>query len=1168
MSLDALQDLVLTVGADLSPVEQQLGELPGIAKQAASDIDSALAGVGTGDAGAGLKALDDAIRGVGESAQHSTPPIHDMDSAIEHAGEEVGGFSEKAMELVGALGLLVTLEKVAEWLKEIATEAVSAYAASEQFTTAMGQLTGSSEQAESMLQQLKTTALQIPVSLQSLESATQRMTAFGVEASKIPSLMQAAANASAATGNSFDTVAQALSRVEISGQVSARQLVQLGVSWKDLAQAMGTSIEEAQERLKKGGQDAEADLTAVVAAINQKFAGAAAAMATTLSGQFQILKNQIEQTLEGLGEAAAPVLKNIMQVVGSEIIPALNDVVHGFTAIAEVISPVVSVPLGQLINAFRDLSSILGSLGTIIKDTSNTLHVFADALGINLDKLKSFWDTLNDVSPLHLMATSLSAAAASFQDLNPALVLAKLNTDRLHSSTQAMIDQAQPHSSGIQQIAQKYNELQAAVDKARMNMEAIRAAQDGTTEAAGRLALATQEYDKAVKALDLGRTEAAHKALADAISQHRATLAQLVTTSHEHDAALAAASATLADAKAKYDAGKISLDQLVMAENQYAEAIKNADPLAKAHAANIAELGTNYDLSQVKVARAKQTVDEAAAALKAATDAGKDASREQAIYAAALGEYIKALDGANTSAKGHGAALAKLTAEYEQHKLAVDRAKEAVKEADAQNDGSAAKAEIARMAHLQLTEAMKQLNEGATAAAKAIKTHAESLDQLNAKAYANVGAMQQAAQNLRVAEAANDGSALATARLVQAQKDYNSAVSAATGATVPHVQSLQQLTMQEDLATAATLRAKDVYEAAKEAFDGTSQKAAVLNKALEQYIKLAKESHTPTQDLTSDVRGLGTALDGVASSAAKAGQAVKSLAESIATPGGLGRNATFGTSVPQSMEALFANFAPYQNPMMSIESTGMTGTSAGENATYWGGIKISEAQVVPGIMTPVTHAATAAISAITQVAEDVRKTATASLYTVSDSADILKKISQGQFTEAIASLMAGGESMQNAFNDVMGAADKMRTAADSVDTAAAGIDAATTSMATAADAMASASGVMAQAAAQTTMAADVIASAGGVMYQAFAPIVAATAPEAPHMSVAALNQYGVNTSLPTGAPGPYVGSGPSGINLTFQFTGTVVGGSAGMRQLTSDVGNAVIDRLRAAGAKF
>ncbi len=90
----------------------------------------------------------------------------------------------------------------------------------------------------------------------------------------------------------------------------------------------------------------------------------------------------------------------------------------------------------------------------------------------------------------------------------------------------------------------------------------------------------------------------------------------------------------------------------------------------------------------------------------------------------------------------------------------------------------------------------------------------------------------------------------------------------------------------------------------------------------------------------------------------------------------------------------------------------------------------------------------------------------------------------------------------------------------------------------------------------------VVAATVGVIAAAMTVLPVAAAVAAPKMSVGSLNQYGVNTGLPTGAAGPYVGSGPQA--PTINFTGTVVGGAAGVREL----GNMLMDQMRRAGMRF
>ena len=145
---------------------------------------------------------------------------------------------------------------------------------------------------------------------------------------QLQDVLTASADAAAATGRSFDTIAQGLDRIAATGMVSTRQMVQFGVSMSDIAAQMGVSVDEAIKLLKKGGQDAQKDVEAVVGAIEEKFGGAAELIAQNLSGQFTNLKNELAFISEDLGTALAPLASDLIAGLKG-IEPTLRGIADG-----------------------------------------------------------------------------------------------------------------------------------------------------------------------------------------------------------------------------------------------------------------------------------------------------------------------------------------------------------------------------------------------------------------------------------------------------------------------------------------------------------------------------------------------------------------------------------------------------------------------------------------------------------------------------------------------------------------------------------------------------------------------------------------------------------------------------------------------------------------------
>lgn len=241
--------------------------------------------------------LDLALKQLEESATAAGVSLKQAGEKSHEAGE---GFGSLVAEGLKIFGVVFTLEKLAEGLKEIVIGSIEAFAEFQRAEIALTAMMGSAEKATETLESLKGLAMSDALSFPSLVQATQRMTAFGIATEDIPGALQAAADAAAATGNAFDAVAGAMERMALSGNAGTRQLVQLGLSTQDLARAMNISAASVKDAFKE--MDPTERVQVIVDAL-QKFSGVAEKEAESISGQWQKLKNVAHFTFEDIGKS-------------------------------------------------------------------------------------------------------------------------------------------------------------------------------------------------------------------------------------------------------------------------------------------------------------------------------------------------------------------------------------------------------------------------------------------------------------------------------------------------------------------------------------------------------------------------------------------------------------------------------------------------------------------------------------------------------------------------------------------------------------------------------------------------------------------------------------------------------------------------------------------------
>jgi hypothetical protein len=368
-SFQAIADASGLAGGDLAIFQSVLEQdaSAGIAlEQSLSDLADSAKSVGDAVAGAAASALEDlqsAAQGAGDAAGAAAGNLDD-------AAVSAGTVSESAHEAESGLqgmaeGFLAVGEALAitEGLKEFIETAVETYGETQNVITSFELLGQSSEEAEANISNLSDMSLTLAVPFGDLEQSARRLTvAFqGVEGIDITDVLTTAADSAALTGKSFDQVTTALQRVEVTGAVTSRQLLQLGITWQQLAQTADSSVAEVQALLKKGGQDATADLQLVMETINAMASGAAAAQAQTILGQITILENQVTLLFDSIGQAIAPVMATIIGAIGEGVQAARSFL----TAFQELPAPIqnVAVVVALAAAALVPLTAAAAALG-------------------------------------------------------------------------------------------------------------------------------------------------------------------------------------------------------------------------------------------------------------------------------------------------------------------------------------------------------------------------------------------------------------------------------------------------------------------------------------------------------------------------------------------------------------------------------------------------------------------------------------------------------------------------------------------------------------------------------------------------------------------------------------------------------------------------------------
>ena len=321
---------------------------------------------GTGDAASGAAGSLDTL---GSSAGDAAGQVEQVGSSAEQAES---GLSAMAEQLAAVGEALV----ITEGLKEFGEEALNAYGTVQSVTIGLTALTGSAQKADDVIEQIKSLAATEPFAFPEIAPTVQKMVALGVSTEQIGTVMQAAADASAATGNQFGQVANMLDRMSLSGTANTRAMATLGISTTDLGNAMGVTAGEATKAFAALDQSQRID---VLAQALSKFAGTAIAEAQGISGQWQIFQNQFEEVMVAVGASLAPVVSDILSF-GKAVLGGIQVAVEAFGELPKPVQDVVVI-MGLLAAAVVPVTGALAAVGLAMSGLSNLLPAVAGLFG-------------------------------------------------------------------------------------------------------------------------------------------------------------------------------------------------------------------------------------------------------------------------------------------------------------------------------------------------------------------------------------------------------------------------------------------------------------------------------------------------------------------------------------------------------------------------------------------------------------------------------------------------------------------------------------------------------------------------------------------------------------------------------------------------------------------
>lgn len=269
----------------------------------------------------------------------------------------------------------------------------------EKYTTALKTLTGSSEKARDVIEQIKKDAQATPFDVSGLTQANQLLISTGLSSAESREVILALGDAIAATGGGNEELSRMavnLQQIKNVGKASAVDIKQFAYAGIDvyglLADYLGITKQEASQMTVTWD-----DLNgALINASKEggKYFGAMEEQSETFNGRLARLKESFQDFTGDLTTAFMPILENIMSKVSDlmdkfkALDPQQQEIITKTLLIAAVLGPVIMI-IGNLITGvslvigvFSTLTGLIGKTTAGIGGLSKVMSILAGPVGI------------------------------------------------------------------------------------------------------------------------------------------------------------------------------------------------------------------------------------------------------------------------------------------------------------------------------------------------------------------------------------------------------------------------------------------------------------------------------------------------------------------------------------------------------------------------------------------------------------------------------------------------------------------------------------------------------------------------------------------------------------------------------------------------------------------
>lgn len=300
-------------------------------------------------------------------------------------------------KLATSVGLVAVAAKGFQMLKSSITQAFNRIDTMEQFERVMTTMTGSSEKAGQVLDDVNGIVKGTAYGLDVAAKSTQDFVTSGMDVDKATDSIESWGDAVAFYGNgsneSFASVTDALAKMTAKGKVqmdTMNRLTEAGIPAMQIyADATNQSVEEVAETMQKGGLDAEEFMDVMNDALKNGttnfdgIAGAAKEAGASWGASFDNMRAAVAR---GVTE----IIESIDEMLANNGLPSMRDMVAEFGSKFEDVLKSLAQKIPEIVEKIQDFASKLRELWDRLEPIQPVLIAIAQAIGITVGAFMLF----------------------------------------------------------------------------------------------------------------------------------------------------------------------------------------------------------------------------------------------------------------------------------------------------------------------------------------------------------------------------------------------------------------------------------------------------------------------------------------------------------------------------------------------------------------------------------------------------------------------------------------------------------------------------------------------------------------------------------------------------------------------------------------------------------